>query len=62
MYKRQGIMYQFNDDEDLEKKIDYAIQNSNLVNIMRKNCIDKAKQYLPENAIADLVDILGSEK
>lgn len=43
--KITGICYEFNDLNDLEKKLLYAYNNQIKIYLMKKNCLKKAKEY-----------------
>ena len=51
-----GIGYEIYNNELLIKMIKEAIQSPKKMMEMKKNCLKKAKQYLPENAIGILLD------
>ena len=41
--------------ESLASKIEWCIQNKDLINGMKKKCLEKARKYTPKNAIKPLV-------
>ena len=50
-----GLIYNFNDIEDFEKKLDYIIKNSNLILDMKKKSIEFYRIFKKENAIVPLL-------
>ena len=54
-----GFGYEYLHHEYLEKTIKEAIQNPEKMMEMKKHCLKKANQYLPENAIGVLLDKLS---
>ena len=52
--KENGFLYDFNDLKDLENKIKVLIADKKMLNIVGKNNINKAKQFLWDNIAKDL--------
>jgi len=57
-----GILYDFNDFNDLVDKIIWSVENKEKVLYMRKNCIETSKQYEPLNAIKELINNISGDK
>ena len=54
-----GMGYQCLNNECLQAAIEDAIKSPNKIKEMKKNCLKKATQYLPHNAISVLLDKLS---
>lgn len=54
-----GFVYPFGSYQGLIEKILYAVNNVDVVEIMRKNCIHSFETYRPENAIKVLLQSLS---
>jgi len=52
-----GIGYKFMDNEDFYLKLNWLINNSELINQMKKNCLKKASRYRAENIIHNFLKI-----
>lgn len=50
-----GITYNFNDQEDFYEKLNFLINNQELVNKMKYNCLQESKKYTPEHAMVCLL-------
>lgn len=46
-----GLGYEFGNKMDLQKKLEYIADNPKLIINMKSACIEKAEQFMPENAI-----------
>lgn len=46
-----GVIYPFNDDDALEKALEYAIENPAIINEMKISCIEEARKYTPDEVI-----------
>ena len=56
-----GLIYEFEQPEQLKTKIIYAIEHKvNMIN-MKRNCLKKAKIYSEENVIEQIVEKMGVE-
>lgn len=55
---KTGILYNFNDIIELKEILIKTFKNPNVVLDMKKNCIIKAKSYIPYNVIDDLIKYL----
>lgn len=53
-----GIGYEFADYKDLKQKLEHIYENPNEINDLKKSCINKAEEYLPQVAIKVLMDKL----
>lgn len=53
-----GIGYEFADYKDLKQKLEHIYENPNEIGALKKLCIKKAEEYLPQVAIKVLVDEL----
>lgn len=53
-----GIGYEFADYKDLKKKLERIYENPNKIIDLKKSCINKAEEYLPQVAMKVLVDEL----
>ena len=40
-----GLVYEFNQPEKLEEKINWAIENPSLIENLKRNCLSKAIEY-----------------
>ena len=49
---RTGISYEFDNMKDFEKKLTSIIEKKNELILMKKNCIEESKKYLPINAFS----------
>ena len=49
-----GFIVPVKDAESLSSKIEWCIHNNDLLNGMKKKCLEKAKNYTPENAVKPL--------
>lgn len=55
-----ALIYSFNDVNELRNTITYALDHQDIINAMRKNCIEKAKKYTKQYASEKLLNILTS--
>ena len=46
-----GISYEFDNNEDFENKLEYLIDNQEILNDMRENCKKKAKKFLAKDSL-----------
>jgi glycosyltransferase involved in cell wall biosynthesis len=56
---RTGYSYEFNNEDDFLRKLEFLVANPDRVASMRINCINRANQYRPESAIKVLIQNLG---
>lgn len=56
---KTGFIYDPNTVGDLESKMIYAIQNSDIVNRMRINCLDEVEKYRPETVMKKISKFLS---
>ena len=54
MNEKVGITYSFNNDDDLYKKLVYAIEHPAVINAMKVNCIKEAKKYSSDEVIKEI--------
>lgn len=50
-----GIVYEFGDFDDFVKKIKFAINNQDIINVLRENCLVTFEQYRAGTAIIPLL-------
>lgn len=55
-----GIGYEFDSYEDLLDKLIYVYKNQKAICEMKENCIEEARNYLPDSALAVLIKQLGA--
>lgn len=55
---KTGIFYDFNNKSDLIKKMEEISINPDMISNMKKNCINKANEYLVDNVIKDFINKL----
>lgn len=51
-----GHVYSFKDEQELEKTLEKVLRQSGSIIELKKNCIKKAENYLPENALSELFE------
>jgi len=51
-----GIGYDFNENKGLENVLKRIIENPALIIGLKENCVEKAKEFLPENAIKPILN------
>lgn len=56
---KTGVLFRTRDTSDLIEKLKWCIENPNIINDMKKNCISMAKEYKPEIVIKKLTDNLS---
>ena len=54
MNDRVGITYSFNNDEALYEKLCYAIENPEVINAMKTECIKEAKKYSSDEVVLEI--------
>lgn len=54
----QGLGYEFGKTEILEKLLLEFVENSEMIVSLKKNCLNKAKGYLPQVALENLIENL----
>lgn len=54
-----GFGYPFDNNNELLELLDTIVSNPHKVIELKKNCIKKANDYLPENAIKPIIDRIG---
>lgn len=55
---KTGLIYEFENQEDLKKKIEYAIENKEKIENMRDKCKRFSHMFRPEEAIKPLLNVL----
>lgn len=50
-HKQTGFLYEWEHSEKLEMWMQYAIDNPDLINSMKKKCLQKAESYSPDSVI-----------
>lgn len=54
-----GLVYDFDKPEQLKDKIQFAINNQELVNTMKINCIDEAQRYSEKEVVTRIIKDMG---
>ena len=56
--KHTGYGYQFGNTDELRNLLLQIAKNPNMIISLKKNCLHKAKSFLPENAMRPLINLL----
>ena len=54
-----GYGYEFNNTESLVELLEKIMQNPDMLNSLKVNCVEKAKKFTPEYALKDIISRLG---
>ena len=57
-----GLVYDFEKPNELIEKIKYSINNEELINSMKVNCLQKAKEYTFESAVDQIKGLISGEQ
>lgn len=60
--KEDGIIYPNDEIKDLEEAIEWLIKNKNQMEVLKKNCIEKAENYQPDKYIKQIVIKIKNQK
>ena len=56
-----GLIYDFEQPEQLKTKIIYAINHKSDMMVMKRNCLKKAESYSEEHVIKQIIKEMGVE-
>lgn len=55
-----GLVYEFNQPEELERRIEFAVENPAIIANMKKTCLDKALEYSEDCVIGRIIENIVS--
>ena len=55
-----GLVYEFNQPEELERRIEFAVENPTIIANMKKTCLDKALEYSEDCVIGRIIENIVS--